>query len=173
MSTTAIVTVLCPDKTGLVSAITAALWEMGANLTDTSFSVLGGGADFSAVCELPSGLELAELQRALEALEIAEGAEIGVRPYIFEAHHGPEGDVTHRITVSGGDQPGLVARLCETFVEFGANIVTLNAGPLAEQQNVYVIRLEVSLPEAAADACLSTVANTAEALGLSCTADRF
>ena len=63
--------------------------------------------------------------------------------------------------------------MCETFVEFGANIVTLNAGPLAEQQGRYAIRLEVSLPGAVADACLSTVTNTAEALGLSCRADRF
>ena len=173
MMTTAIVTVLCPDKTGLVSAITATLWEMGANLTDTSFSVLGGGADFSAVCELPADLEIDELQQALEALEILAGAEILARAYSFPAHHGPEGDVTHRITVSGGDQPGLVARLRETFVEFGANIVTLNAGPLAEQQGRYAIRLEVSLPGAVADACLSTVTNTAEALGLSCRADRF
>ena len=70
MMTTAIVTVLCPDKTGLVSAITATLWEMGANLTDTSFSVLGGGADFSAVCELPVDLQIDDLQQALEALEI-------------------------------------------------------------------------------------------------------
>lgn len=173
MTTTAIVTVLCPDKTGLVSAITAALWEMGANLTDTSFSVLGGGADFSAICELPADLEIGDLQRALESLPVLADAEIRARPYDFEAHHGPEGDVTHRITVSGGDQPGLVARLCETFVEFGANIVTLHAGPLAERQGLYVIRLDVSLPEAAAGACISTVANTAEALGLSCKADRF
>lgn len=171
--TTAIVTVLCPDKTGLVSAITAVLWEMGANLTDTSFSVLGGGADFSAICELPSDVQIAELQQALESLAVLAGAEIRVRPYNFEAHHGPEGDITHRITVSGGDQPGLVARLCETFVEFGANIVSLNAGPLAEQRGLYVIRLDVSLPETAAAACISTVNNTAEALGLSCTADRF
>jgi glycine cleavage system transcriptional repressor len=173
MTSIAIVTVLCPDKTGLVSAITAALWEMGANLTDTSFSVLGGGADFSAVCELSSDLDTAELQRALESLEALAGAEIRVRPHNFKAHHGPEGDVTHRITVSGGDQPGLVARLCETFVEFGANIVTPNAGLLAEQQGLYVIRLDVSLPGTVAAACISTVTNTAEALGLSCTADRF
>ena len=173
MTTTAIVTVLCPDKTGLVAAITAALWETGVNLTDTSFSVLGGGADFSAVCELPPELDIADLKRALESREELADAEIQVRSYSFKAHHGPEGDVTHRITVSGGDQPGLVARLCETFVEFGANIVTLNAGPLAEQHGLYVIRLDVSLPETAAEACLSTVTNTAEALGLSCTADRF
>lgn len=173
MTTTAIVTVLCPDKTGLVSTITAALWELGANLMDTSFSVLGGGADFSAVCELPDSLEVSEVAEVLGSLDHLSGAEIAVRPYSFDARHGPEGDVTHRITVSGGDQPGLVARLCETFVEFGANIVSLNAGPLAEQQGRYVIRLAVSIPDTAADACISTVANTAEALGLSCAADRF
>jgi glycine cleavage system transcriptional repressor len=173
MTTTAIVTVLCPDKTGLVSTITAALWELGANLMDTSFSVLGGGADFSAVCELPDSLGVSEVEEVLGSLDQLSGAEIAVRPYNFDARHGPEGDVTHRITVSGGDQPGLVARLCETFVEFGANIVSLNAGPLAEQQGRYVIRLAVSIPDAAADACISTVTNTAEAIGLSCTADRF
>ena len=173
MTTTAIVTVLCPDKTGLVSAITGTLWELGANLMDTSFSVLGGGADFSAICELPPSLDVTEVQQALAGIGLLSGAEIAVRAYSFDAHHGPEGDVTHRITVSGGDQPGLVARLCETFVEFGANIVSLHAGPLAEQQDRYVIRLAVSIPDAAAEACISTVANTAEALGLSCTADRF
>jgi glycine cleavage system transcriptional repressor len=173
MTTTAIVTVLCPDKTGLVSAITGALWELGANLMDTSFSVLGGGADFSAVCELPPSLEVSEVQHALATHELLSGAEIKVREYVFDAHHGPEGDATHRITVSGGDQPGLVARLCETFVEFGANIVTLNAGPLAEQQGRYVIRLDVSIPESVADACIATVANTAEGMGLACTANPF
>ena len=99
------------------------------------------------------------------------GAEVTVKPYNFASRHGPKGDVTHRITVSGGDQPGLVARLCETFVEFGANIVSLHAGPLAEQQGRYVVRLAVSIPPQSADACLATVGNTAEALGLSCTAE--
>jgi glycine cleavage system transcriptional repressor len=173
MTTTAIVTVLCPDKTGLVSSITGLLWELGANLTDTSFAVLGSGADFSAICELPPGVDVSDIEQALAALDLLVGAEISVRPYNFEAHHGPEGDVSHRIIVSGGDQPGLVARLCETFVEFGANIVSLNAGPLAHQRDRYVIRLAVSIPDPAADACIATVTNTAESLGLSCTAERF
>jgi len=99
------------------------------------------------------------------------GAEVGVKPYSFASHHGPKGGVTHRITVSGGDQPGLVARLCETFVGFGANIVSLHAGPLAEQQGRYVVRLAVFTPPQSADACLATVGNTAEALGLSCMAE--
>lgn len=173
MPSTAIVTVLCPDRNGLVAAITATLWEMGANLGDTTFSVLGGGADFSAICELADEPGIAEIEHALAALPELDGAEIAVRPYRYEAQHGPEGDVTHRITVTGGDQPGLVARLCETFVEFGANIVSLNAGPQSHDHGRYVIRLAVWLPESAADACIATVANTAEALGLTCTAEEL
>lgn len=171
MPSTSIVTVLCPDKTGLVAAITATLSEMGANLADTSFSVLGGGADFSCICEMPAGLEIGELDVALTALPELAGAEIAVRPYLYEPLHGPEGDVTHRITVSGGDQPGLVARFCETFGDFKANIVSLHAGPLSAANERYVIRLAVSIPAGAADACISTVANTAEALGLACLVD--
>ena len=168
MTTTAIVTVLSPDKTGLVSGITATLWDLGVNLIDTNFSVLGGGADFSAVCEVPEGLSTADLQAALASLTVLAGAEITVKEYAFEPHRGPAGDVTHEITVSGGDQPGLVARLCETFVEFGANIVTLNAGPLPDNADRYEIRLAVSVPGDVADACMATVKNTAEAMGLSC-----
>ena len=138
---------------------------------DTSFSVLGGGADFSAVCELLASLDIDEAQQSLATLDMLAGAEVTVRTYSFDSHHGPEGDVTHRITVTGGDQPGLVARLCETFVEFGANIVSLNAGPLAEQQGRYVVRLAVSIPAQSAGACLATVGNTAEALGLSSRAE--
>lgn len=173
MTSTAIVTVLGPDRNGLVAAITGAVWELGANLADTSFSVLGGGADFSAICELPDGLDSAEVERALASLPDLSGAEISVRPFQYEALHGPEGDVTHRITVSGGDQPGLVARLCETFGEFRANIVSLNAGPLAHDPDRYVIRLAVAIPENAADSCIATVANTAEALGLTWSAETF
>lgn len=168
MTSTAIVTVLGADKTGLVSGITATLWDLGINLIDTNFSVLGGGADFSAVCEVPDGLSNTDLEKALAAVQVLQGADIVVKEYAFEPHRGPAGDVTHEITVSGGDQPGLVARLCETFVEFGANIVTLNAGPQAGGADRYEIRLAVSVPGDAADACIATVKNTAEAMGLSC-----
>lgn len=52
MTTTAVLTVFCPDKTSPVTAIAVVPWEMGANLTDTSLSALGGGPDFSVICDL-------------------------------------------------------------------------------------------------------------------------
>ena len=168
MTSTVIVSVLSPDKTGLIAAITGALWEQGVNLDDTSFSVLSGAAEFSAVCELPAGTGIADLEGALQRLEMLADAEITVRALDFVPDAAPPGDITHRISVAGGDQPGLIARLCETFVQFGANIDSLTAGSPADDPARYTIRLDVWIPAETADTCTATVANTAESLGLSC-----
>ena len=68
--------------------------------------------------------------------------------------------------VSGGDRPGLIARLSEVFGQFNANIVRMDAQRLPEQ-GLYVTRFAVSLTERV-EACLATVANTAGELNLAC-----
>ncbi|MCW2248761.1 glycine cleavage system transcriptional repressor [Azospirillum fermentarium] len=166
----ALVSVLGPDRVGLVSAVTGALFEQGVNLRDVSFAALGQGADFSAVCELPDGLTVAALTDSLSALTELDGARLTVTPFTYDPNPGPLGLVTHRIEVSGGDQPGLIARLSEIFTQSTANIVRLEAQTLpGGEDGRYVIRFAVSLPPDRADACLSAVANTAEMLGLTCT----
>jgi glycine cleavage system transcriptional repressor len=167
--TVAHITVFCPDATGLVASITGFLFELGANLGDTTFSVLGRGAEFAALAELPVGITPGDVESGLRDLPALQQAEVSVRPFVLDPRHGPLGEVTHRIVVGGGDQPGLIARLCETFPGFGANIVTLNAGPSPDPASSrYTIRLAVSIPPAAAAACLATVSNTAQSLGLTC-----
>jgi glycine cleavage system transcriptional repressor len=77
--------------------------------------------------------------------------------------------VTHRITISGGDQLGLVARLAEVFRQYEANIVRLEARKLSDQEGgLYVTRFAVFIPEDRRSLCLATVGNTAGTLGLSC-----
>ena len=53
MSNIALVSVLCQDHPGLIAAIAGRLFDIGANLGDTTFAVLGGAAEFNSVCELP------------------------------------------------------------------------------------------------------------------------
>lgn len=169
MSNIALITVICPDRPGLVAGITGCLFDLGANLADTNFSVLGTGAEFTSVCELPPGISLGTVEEALRAHPDMEAAEISVRSFTMDPERRPEGEVTHQIVVAGGDQPGLVARLCETFQQFRANIVVLYAGRSdARQQDSYVIRLYVWIPPDSADACIATVVNTAEHLQLTC-----
>ncbi|RAU22553.1 amino acid-binding protein [Paramagnetospirillum kuznetsovii] len=166
---TVLISVFCPDRTGLVAAIAGRLFEIGANLGDTSFAMLGAGAEFTSVCDIPKDTEAAEVAADLAALPELSGARISVQPFGLDASHGPLGRITHRIVVSGGDRPGLVARLSEVFGQFQANIVRMDAQRIPEQ-GVYVTRFSVSIP-ARVDACLATIANTAGELNLSCAVD--
>lgn len=169
--TVALVSIFGPDKVGLVSAVTGLLFDRGVNLRDASFAVLGKGAEFAALCELPDGLAVTALQDGLAAVpELAE-ARITITAYDYDPDAGPQSRITHRVEVTGGDQPGLIARLSEIFTEYGANIVRLDAQTLPEADGGrYAIRFSVSIPEERAATCLAAIANTAEHLQLSCTA---
>jgi glycine cleavage system transcriptional repressor len=169
MASIALVSVLGADRVGLVAAIAEHLFNAGVNLRDTTFAALGSGAEFVALCELPSGLTAGEIEVGLKELPELDGAEIRAVPYAFDPSPGPAGSVTHRITISGGDQLGLVARLAEVFRQYEANIVRLEARKLSDQEGgLYVTRFAVFIPEDRRSLCLATVGNTAGALGLSC-----
>jgi glycine cleavage system transcriptional repressor len=169
MASVALVSVLGPDRVGLVAAIAEHLFNIGVNLRDTTFSALGTGAEFVALCELPSGLDAGEIEAGLKQLPELEGAEVRAVPYAFDPSPGPAGSITHRITISGGDQLGLVARLAEVFKQYEANIVRLEARKLSDEQGgLYVTRFAVFIPPEQEALCLATVSNTAGALGLNC-----
>ena len=174
MSTTALVSIIGPDRVGLVSAVTGRLFDLGADLGDTSFAVLGGGAEFTAICEFPGGMELEALQDELEALAELTDAEVKVSRFKLASMHPASETITHTITVAGGDSPGLMARLCEVFQQSDANIVRLNSEriPSTEQHQTghrqYVISASVAIPVQNENTCLATVTNTAGELGLVC-----
>jgi glycine cleavage system transcriptional repressor len=166
-SSVALVSVLCADRVGLVSAIADHLFDHGVNLRDTTFAALGSGAEFTAVCELPDGLPVEALEAGLKDFDVLAGAQVRVVPYSFDPNPTESARVTHRITVSGGDQLGLVARLADVFAQYGANIVRLEARKLSEAEGgLYVTRFAVFIPTDRTDLCLATVANTAGTLGL-------
>jgi glycine cleavage system transcriptional repressor len=163
----ALITILCRDQVGLVAAVADQLFARGVNLRDTTFAVLGKGAEFTSICELPEGLAPASLADGLALVPELEGAEIRVVDYEFDPLPGPMGRITHRVEVEGGDQLGLIARLAEIFAQYGANIVRLDAQKLPEADGGrYVTRFLVWLPAARSAICLAAVANTAGSLGL-------
>jgi glycine cleavage system transcriptional repressor len=169
MAHLALVHVLCADAPGLIAAVTGRLFDLGVNLGDTSFAVLGEAAELSAICELPDGLSLAATDRELRALPVLAAATLSVAPFGFQPTHAPSAKITHRIEITGDDSPGLVARLSEALGDFGANIVTLNSERVPSASGArYLSRLAVWLPPDKADACLATIANTAAQLSLSC-----
>jgi glycine cleavage system transcriptional repressor len=169
MPTNLLVSVICPDRVGLVAALTGRLFDLGANLADTTFAVLGEGAEFTAVAEFTEETPPETIEAEIRDLPELEGADVSVTAFTLGTVHGPMGRLTHRIVLSGGDRPGLIARLSELFGEFDANIVRLNSERIpGKTGDEYVVTFGVSIPEAAAPTCLATVDNTAGELGLTC-----
>lgn len=165
----ALVSIKGPDKVGLISAVAGRLFDLGINFAEISFSVLDGNAEFSAVCQLHGETNLDTLKSELSALEQLNDCEISVIHFVAKSVTPATQTVSHIISISGADGPGLLARLCEVFQQFNANIVQLNSeriiGSSGEQ---FVISVAVSIPPDAVKSCLAHISNTAGELGLSC-----
>ncbi len=157
------------DRVGLISAVTARLFDLGADLADTNFAVLGTGFEFNAVCDLPSGLRLADVAAELRALPQLDGADVSVTAFTHAATQAANARITHVIDVVGGDRPGLIARLTEAFHDYDANIVRMNSArlPGSGDRSNYVTRFEVYIPDRV-DTCLAAIDNTAQQLSCTC-----
>ncbi len=167
MSNTFLVSVICPDRPGLISSITGLLFDLGINLADASFAVLGTGSEFTAICEAPGKISADTLVQQLRGLDQMDNADIKVTSFKWGTDRGEAGNISHRIMLQGGDQPGLVARLTEVISDYDANIVRMDTKTLsAAAGREYLIELAVSIPKGRADACLAAIGNTAASLNM-------
>lgn len=161
-----------PDRVGLVAAVAGRLFAFGLDLGDVTFAVLGTGFEFAAVAECPPGVSAAQVEAEIRTLPELADCQVSVHDFAFDAARGERGRGTHRVRVRGGDQPGLIARLSEAFIEFGANIVRMNSERVqGSGGNLYVTDFEVAIPADRAAACLAAVSSTAEQLHQTCVSE--
>ncbi len=167
MTHTLLISIFCSDKVGLISTITGTLFDLGINLGDTTFAVLGAGAEFTTVCDSPVSPEKL-LQQLRELPELVD-ADLKVSHFDLASLHGPNAKITHQITLQGADHPGLIAQLTEVLTAFQANIVRLNAERIPGATGTqYLIHISAYIPEARAEACLASISNTASSLQIHC-----
>lgn len=166
---TALISIICQDSAGLIADVTGRLYDLGVNLGDTTFAVLGGGAEFTLVGKLPDGVNLAEVERELRAVPMLKAAQLTVQPFTYRESHDQSAHITHRIEITGDDSPGLIARLSEAFSQMGANIVRLNSESVPAPSGArFLLRMAVFVPENKTALCMATVANTAGQMNLTC-----
>ncbi len=169
MSGTALISIICQDNSGLIAEVTGRLFDLGVNLGDTTFAVLGGGAEFTLVAKLPQGIALADIEKELRTLPHLKDAKLTVTPFQYRESHDAQAHITHRVEITGDDSPGLIARLSEALPKFGANIVRLNSESVPSESGArFLLRMALSVPPAKAPTCMATVANTASQLNLKC-----
>ena len=159
---TCLISVICRDRAGLVADIAGRLFSLNANLSDTTFAVLGDMAEFTSIAEVPTAVATASIRDELESLPGVREGRVTVAAFDMKTVHGESGQVTHHIELEGPDAPGLVMRIAEVFGQFGANIVRMNSERIpSDGRDRYATRFAVHIPGRRAQSCLATVANTA------------
>jgi glycine cleavage system transcriptional repressor len=159
------ITVIGPDRTGIVADVAGALSGVGANLTDSTMTRLRGHFAMTLVCTGPT----AEAVEKVLAPITADGRLIAtVRAVRPEADAEVRGE-PYLVSVHGADRLGIVAAVTRVVAAAGANITDLTTrltGPL------YVLVAEVDLPRGGAEDLATRLTEAADELGVDVTLRR-
>ncbi len=163
-----LISIVGRDRVGVISDVTGYLFDIGANLADSSYAVLGEGFEFSAVATFPPAFDPGEGQAGLAALDSLNGARITIEPFDFEPTRGETARITHTVEITGGDRPGLVARISEVLGDYDANIVRMSSKRAVSADGVahYRTRFAIYVAEDREEMMSSALFNTAGSMRL-------
>ncbi|MCX7846607.1 MAG: ACT domain-containing protein [bacterium] len=129
MSQEVVISVLTPDRVGLIAGVTQAIYAAGGNICAISQTVLQGYFTIILIAAVPDECTPEQLQKAVEASGRAGELSVLVRPRrrgALPMGPMPSGD-RFVLTMSGRDQPGLLARIAAYLASRGINIEDLAA----------------------------------------------
>jgi len=156
------ITVIGPDRTGIVAEVSEALAGVGANLSDSTMTRLRGHFAMTLICTGPAAEDVSK------ALAPLPGVLATVRAVQPEADADVAGE-PYLVSVHGADRLGIVAAVTGVVAAAGGNITDLTTrltGPL------YVIVAEVDLDPAQAEQLAEQLAVAAAELGVDVTMRR-
>ncbi|MEO7981279.1 MAG: ACT domain-containing protein [Sporichthyaceae bacterium] len=134
------VTVLGHDRPGIIAETTGVLAELGANLEDSTMTILRG--HFAMVVVASAEVTPAEAEDALRSLSADGTLQVAVREIPHEDASAALG-TTYLLSVHGADRPGIVATVTGLVAEAGGNVTDLSTRLSGE---LYVLLAEVDLP---------------------------
>ena len=134
------VTVLGHDQPGIVARTTQLLAAAGANLEDSTMTILRGHFAMVLVARVPGDAEATE--DALAPLTEDGSLVVSVRQLPEEPTAGPLGP-SYLLAVHGADRPGIVSAVTGVVAAVGGNITDLST---RLREDLYVLLAEVDLP---------------------------
>ena len=133
------VTVLGVDRPGVIAAVTGSLADCGANIQDSTMTLLGGHV---AMMLLVSGdLSPDELTKQLSVPDLVVTAS-AVEAYRY--FRGQSDGLGYVLTVHGPDRPGIISGISAVLAADGGNITGMSTRLTGR---LYVLIADVELPE--------------------------
>ena len=151
-----------PDRPGLISSITALLYDKGGSLHDLTFAALGQGAELAFIYELPPDLERQALESVLKELPTTSLGQVAVASFHLKTERGPSNRITHRFVLSGKDKRGFIRDMVAALDTCSAIIVRMNAERFhGKKGDLYFARFAVALRRERSADCLALIAKLA------------
>jgi len=132
-------TVVGQDRVGIVSHVTAALYDSGCNLGEATMARLGGNFTIMLMVQFAGTRQalMSRLEPVVQSLDL----HVHIDTIRAELHRHLIPDVS--ISVYGADRAGIVAQVTTALTEAGLNILDLESDVAgSEQQPIYVMTIE-------------------------------
>lgn len=132
-------TLVGKDRPGIVAHVTAALYEGGCDLGESSMLRLGDSFTIMMMVKFPGNLHA--LQELVAPVAESMGLHLHVDRIEGHLHRHIEPDV--HIVVYGADRPGIVAHVTQALAEAGLNIVNLDTDVGgSEAAPIYIMHID-------------------------------
>lgn len=133
------VTLVGKDQTSIVSHVTAALYDGGANLGETSMMRLGGNFTIMMMVEFSGSTK--NLHDVLTGVTESMGMHLHIDHIEAKLHEHRIPDV--RISVYGADKAGIVSKVTTALAEAGLNILDLESDVAGDKDKpLYIMHIE-------------------------------
>ena len=135
------------DKPGIVAAVTGPLHSHGANIEDSSMSILED--EFAVILIMTmEAKRIDSLKEAIHGVEENTGLTFNIKEIPELNMVLPEAQPSHIITLHGADAGGLVYKTSKLLAENEVNITDLQTKRLrGDDGDIYIMILEVVLPD--------------------------
>lgn len=117
-----IITVMAPDRVGIVRDVSTALTSVGGNITHLSQTVLRNYFTLIISAEMPDERTHAEIRQAIERNGDVGELEVIVRPYKEMPCSQPSECQCFTLSMQGTDQKGIIARTTTYLADCGINV---------------------------------------------------
>lgn len=132
-------TLVGKDRPGIVAHVTAALYEGGCDLGESSMLRLGDSFTIMMMVKFSGNLH------ALQALVAPVAESMGLHLHVdrIEGHLHRHVEPDVHIVVYGADRPGIVAQVTTALAEAGLNIVNLDTDVGgSEDSPIYIMHID-------------------------------
>ncbi len=144
-----LVFVLGTDEVGIVKDITKALFEIGANINDSSHTIIGNQFAMLLLISTPTSFTLDQINKGFQ--EVREN-----RGLTVQAHKVKDEDMRRKISdpgqlcvihLYGADKPGIVYQVTNLLATNNVNITDLSTRRFGSESNpIYIMYLEAEVP---------------------------